>query len=329
MASMLYCWLPFLCQMPGLQPLSLDTLASQSSIYYQRAQGELTLDQVEQLSAAEPLKLIVHGFLGSRTHSSIQPLRNAYRAQGFEHILIADWSPAANLDYPSSRRSVSKVALVLAQQLEQFLARHNVSSEAVHIIGHSLGAHIAGGMGRHFNGTLGRVTGLDPALPLFTARSEDSLRPSAAQFVDVIHTDYPLFGDLTPRGHADFYVNYGRAPQPGCEEVDLLAASKLLREAYSCSHNRAVFFYAESVGMPRNFPAIPCSWKVIKSSRSCLDHLSEFHLSNASLAEAIANMDDGQVAYMGEQVTHSAISHYYLETNAAPPFGQGVNAKFN
>lgn len=79
MARMLYCWLPFLCQMPGLQALSLDTLASQSSIYYQQAQGELTLDQVEQLSAVESLKLIVHGFLGSRTHSSIQPLRNGKR----------------------------------------------------------------------------------------------------------------------------------------------------------------------------------------------------------------------------------------------------------
>lgn len=155
----------------------------------------------------------------------------AYQAQGFEHLLIADWSPAANLDYPSSRRAVAKVAVVLAQQLEQFLVRHNVSSETVHIIGHSLGAHIAGRMGRYFNGTVGRVTGLDPALPLFTPRSEDSLKANAAQFVDVIHTDYPLFGDLTPRGHADFYVNFGRAPQPGCEEVDLLAASKLLLEA--------------------------------------------------------------------------------------------------
>lgn len=155
----------------------------------------------------------------------------AYKAQGYANVLVADWSPAANLDYPSSRRAVSKVALVLAKQLQQFLARHNVSHEAVHVIGHSLGAHIAGRIGQYFNGTVGRVTGLDPALPLFTPRSEDSLQATAARFVDVIHTDFPVFGDLTPRGSVDFFPNFGRAFQPGCEEVDLLAASKLLVEA--------------------------------------------------------------------------------------------------
>lgn len=76
MARMLYCWLPVLCQLSGLQALSLDALARQSSIYYQRVQTELSLNQVAQLSPVESLKLIVHGFLGSRTHSSIQPLRN-------------------------------------------------------------------------------------------------------------------------------------------------------------------------------------------------------------------------------------------------------------
>lgn len=155
----------------------------------------------------------------------------AYKAQGYANVLVADWSPAANLDYPNSRRAVSKVALVLAKQLQQFLARHNVSHEAVHVIGHSLGAHIAGRIGQYFNGTVGRVTGLDPALPLFTPRSDDSLQATAARFVDVIHTDFPVFGDLTPRGSVDFFPNFGRAFQPGCEEVDLLAASKLLVEA--------------------------------------------------------------------------------------------------
>ncbi|XP_032290908.1 pancreatic lipase-related protein 2 isoform X2 [Drosophila virilis] len=322
MSGMFCCWLLFLCQVWSLHAASLDTLAQQSSIYYQHVPSELSLERVEQLTDVHSLKLIVHGFLGSRSHISIMPLRNAYQAQGFEHVLIADWSPAANLDYPSSRRAVGRVALVLAKQLEQFLERHNVSEEAVHIVGHSLGAHIAGRIGRYFNGTVGRVTGLDPALPLFTARSDDGLRASAAMFVDVIHTDYPLFGDLMPRGTADFYVNFGRAPQPGCEEVDLLAAN-------SCSHNRAVLFYAESIGLPRNFASIPCSWKAIRSSSSCLKGLAAFDLNSTAIELAIGNMDDGQVVYMGEQVTRSATSYYFLETNAAPPFGQGVHAKFD
>ncbi|KAH8302125.1 hypothetical protein KR044_003033 [Drosophila immigrans] len=316
MAKMLYCWLPLLCQLCTLQALSLESLAAQSSIYYQQPASELMpVQQVENLSTVSSLQLIVHGFLASRSHSSIMPLRNAYTAQGFEHVLIADWSPAANLDYASSRRAVAKVASVLAKQLQQFLEQHSVALEAVHILGHSLGAHVAGCIGQHFNGTLGRITGLDPALPLFTAHSDDSLQATAARFVDVIHTDYPVFGDLTPRGSVDFYPNFGHTPQPGCEELDLLTASKLILEAYSCSHNRAVLLYAESIGMPKSFPAIPCSWKSIRSSRSCAGKLD-------------TAIDDSQLVYMGEQVSRSAISYYYLETNAAPPYGQGMRAKF-
>lgn len=98
----------------------------------------------------------------------------------------------------------------------------------MHIIGHSLGAHIAGNIGRFFNGSLGRVTGLDPALPLFAPNSLDSLQSNAGAFVDVIHTDFPVFGDITPRGTVDFYPNYGYTPQKGCDDDALIMASKLI-----------------------------------------------------------------------------------------------------
>ncbi|XP_030385839.1 pancreatic lipase-related protein 2 [Scaptodrosophila lebanonensis] len=331
-----YCLMALFWQVWGVQALSLDSLVGQSKIYYQRparlgSPRELPLESVDQLETVESLKLIVHGFLGSRTHGSIMPLANAYKAQGFANILIADWSPASSLDYAKSRRAVGKVALHLAKQLQLFLERHNISNEAVHVIGHSLGAHIAGRIGHHFNGSLGRVTGLDPALPLFSPRSEDSLRANAARFVDVVHTDYPFFGDLTPRGTADFYPNFGRTPQPGCEDVDLLAASKLILEAYSCSHNRAVLFYAESIGMPKNFPAMPCTLKDIKGRniKGCLKKTSELNSNSSAIEAADAATDETQAVYMGEHVTRSATSFYYLKTNAVPPFGQGVQAKFN
>lgn len=63
--------------------------------------------------------------------------------------------------------------------------------------------------------------GLDPASPLFETTSgvvdpEHRLDPTDAQFVDVIHTSGPAFGFLAPLGHADFYPNDGKIPQPGC-----------------------------------------------------------------------------------------------------------------
>ncbi|XP_017029819.1 lipase member H-A isoform X2 [Drosophila kikkawai] len=312
MAKSSLCVAPLICQFLGLQAALLDTLVDQSNIYYLRASAteELLLSKVEQVERLDSVKLIVHGYLGSRTHGSIMPLRNAYTAQGYENIMVADWGPVANLDYPTSRLAVKKVGRMLAKILEEFLQRHGISTDVVHVIGHSLGAHIAGRIGRYFNGTLGRVTGLDPALPLFSSRSDDSLHSNAAQFVDVIHTDYPLFGDLRPRGAVDFYPNFGQTPQPGCEDVDLIAAN-------SCSHNRAVMFYAESIGMPRNFPAISCSFQAIKSRRveSCLKDNTEI-------------IEEDRFIYMGEHVNRSATLYFYLATNGAPPYGQGRNSKF-
>lgn len=66
----------------------------------------------------------------------------------------------------------------------------------MHIIGHSLGAHIAGltakKLKEKFNWNVDRVTGLDPAKPYFNIGDEFGkyrLDKSHAKFVDVIHTN--------------------------------------------------------------------------------------------------------------------------------------------
>ncbi|XP_061398438.1 lipase member H-A [Musca vetustissima] len=283
---------------------------------------EFPLDMIDDLKNKTNIKVIIHGFTGNRFHSSIRPLDQAYMAQGIDNVFLVDWRDAAKLDYYTSRKAVNAVGKYLGEMLEKFIAKHGITLSEVHIIGHSLGAHIAGNIGRHFNGSLGRVTGLDPALPLFFPNSPDSLQENAAMFVDVIHTDYPVFGDITPRGTADFYPNFGYTPQRGCESVDIVAASKLIVDAYSCSHNRAVTLYAESIGLAKNFPSIPCSLKAIRmhSSSKCLD--------TAAKISVIDDVGDG-VVYMGEYVSISASGIFYLSTYGAPPFGVGMYTPMN
>jgi hypothetical protein len=72
---------------------------------------------------------------------------------------------------------------------------------------YSLGAHIAGLTGRILHITngrkVGRITGLDPALPLFDNKDSTwRLRYKDAEFVDVYHTSMIW---LKVDGHADFY----------------------------------------------------------------------------------------------------------------------------
>lgn len=84
------------------------------------------------------------------------------------------------------------------------------------------------------------MEGLDPASPLFETISgivdpEYRLDPTDAQFVDVIHTSGPTFGFLAPLGHADFYPNDGKIPQPGCSFVPTISKTiSIMYKKYSC-----------------------------------------------------------------------------------------------
>ncbi|XP_055845092.1 pancreatic triacylglycerol lipase [Episyrphus balteatus] len=287
-----------------------ESSLAQSNIYYQRPlrlgnSKELEMLDVEKLENKKDIKLIIHGYLGNRGHSAIVPVRNAYLSQGTDNIFMADWERAAGYDYPTSRGLIVKVAKRYSKILSEFMKKNEIDPNEVHLIGHSLGAHIVGNIGRYFNGSLGRITGLDPALPLFLPQSADGLRPDDAKFVDVIHTDHPVFGDVMPRGKADFYPNYGRAPQPGCTEADL-------RTLTSCSHYRAVQLYAESISIPRNFPAITCSLYDILFN----------YIGRCRTAATLST-----TVMMGEYVDKSALGQYFLFTNAAPPFGLGDNSE--
>lgn len=71
---------------------------------------------------------------------------------------------------------------------------------------------------------------------------------------------------ISHRGHVDFYPNQGRAPQPGCEKLDILTVT-------ACSHYRAPLFFAESILMPHSFYAYQCDLSLIQlpSYRNCLN----------------------------------------------------------
>ena len=133
----------------------------------------------------------------------------------------------------------------------------------VHLIGHSLGAHVCGLVGKKLKPTgflLERVSGLDPAGPGFEFPWDwyDSLSRDSASFVDVIHTSR-FMGHNGPLGHLDFYPNNGQN-QPCCQvnfDVDqsddaffsflYQNATVYLTEPRTCSHYRGYMYYIESI----------------------------------------------------------------------------------
>lgn len=84
-----------------------------------------------------------------------------------------------------------------------------------------MGAHVSGFAGKTLqnlsNVTVGRITALDAALPLFSlVEEEDRLSKGDADVVVAIHTDGGFAGFMDEIGDIDFYPNGGNPPQPGC-----------------------------------------------------------------------------------------------------------------
>ncbi|KAF4019273.1 hypothetical protein G4228_011066 [Cervus hanglu yarkandensis] len=134
-----------------------------------------------------------------------------------------DWINGS-LQYIHAVNNLRVVGAEVAYFIDVLVKKFGYSASKVHLIGHSLGAHLAGEAGSRTPG-LGRITGLDPAGPCFhDTPNEVRLDPSDANFVDVIHTNaVRLFfelgaGTINACGHLDFYPNGGKH-MPGCEDL--------------------------------------------------------------------------------------------------------------
>jgi Lipase. len=92
-----------------------------------------------------------------------------------------------------------------------------------------------------FGITMGRITGLDAAGPLFENCTEEvRIAKSDADFVDGIHTNggderEGFCGMHMAYGHADFYPN-GGGRQTGCSTLDA-----------QCHHMRATELFVDSI----------------------------------------------------------------------------------
>lgn len=102
------------------------------------------------------IKVLIHGYIASRYHSSIEPIKQAYLSAGNVNLIIVDWSQASYQMYDVSRALTSQVAKRVAEILDEFLLENNINGDLIHLIGHSLGAHIAGNVGRSMSTPVGR-----------------------------------------------------------------------------------------------------------------------------------------------------------------------------
>uniref|UniRef100_A0A2K5LJR0 Triacylglycerol lipase n=1 Tax=Cercocebus atys TaxID=9531 RepID=A0A2K5LJR0_CERAT len=216
-------------------------------------------------------RFIIHGFIDKGEENWLANIcKNLFQVESVNCICV-DWKGGSRTGYTQASQNIRIVGAEVAYFVEVLKSAFGYSPSNVHIIGHSLGAHAAGEAGRRTNGTVGRITGLDPAEPCFQGTPElVRLDPSDAQFVDVIHTDgAPIvpnlgFGMSQVVGHLDFFPN-GGVEMPGCQKnilsqiVDIDGIWQGTRDFAACNHLRSYKYYADSIVNPDGFAGFPCA----------------------------------------------------------------------
>ncbi|KAG8176542.1 hypothetical protein JTE90_014886 [Oedothorax gibbosus] len=232
------------------------------------------------LDPKREVKFIVHGYLEHGHQKWIQDMIREMLTKDAINVISVDWAVGAAPPYTQAVANARMVGVVLAHFIEMLRDVYSIPLRSMHLIGHSLGAHVAGYAGERLN-RLGRITGLDPAEPYFQYTMEEvRLDPSDAHFVDVIHTDGGSFitgglGMIQDCGHVDFYPNGGKR-QPGCSNQNVVGAIEKegdllygIRRFIGCNHIRAYEFFTESVNSDCPFFGFACDSYDSFSSGHC------------------------------------------------------------
>ncbi|XP_074856666.1 phospholipase A1 member A [Carettochelys insculpta] len=251
-------------------------------------------------------KIIIHGFRAfGRKPSWINRLISAFFQAANVNVVAVDWVYGATGLYSDAVENVTKLSLEIYHFIRRLLTL-GVPETSIHLIGVSLGAHVAGLVGYLCEGHLGRITGLDPAGPKYTKAShEERLDPGDALFVEAIHTDTDNFGIRIPVGHIDYFINGGK-DQPGCSSI-ISGYNYLI-----CDHLRAVHLYVSALENSCPMMAYPCSSHENFLAGHCLDCSNPFLFSCPRI---------GLLERAGVSVSElPKEAKVYLETSSSAPY---------
>ncbi|XP_019865288.2 pancreatic triacylglycerol lipase [Aethina tumida] len=245
------------------KPVFLDL----NDIYFVESSG---------MDPKKPIYVISHGYVEGGDAPWIIEMAHKLLDREDCSVITVDWRGGSGPPYSQAVANIRLVGAVAAHLLSD-IAKHTgtLGLDHVHLIGHSLGAHLSGYVGyalqEEHNLTLSRITGLDPAEPHF-AKTQAPVRldKSAAKYVDIIHTDASQFirgglGIVESIGHVDFYPN-GGTEQPGCgksivQYINDESGSfvKGLKKYLGCNHLRSHEYFYASIDGKCSFKGVPCS----------------------------------------------------------------------
>merc|ERR1712012_611706 len=249
---------------PDLSKVNFYLWTPENPVDHQEVQLDLVSLLESNFDPTRPTKILSHGW-NSHGRGYGQDFAPIFLEVGDYNIFSIDWGDLESwISYPTAAIRTTAVGRHAAG-LVQLMVEAGSTLADVHLVGHSLGAHVVGFLGKKVQdlglGKVARVTGLDPAKPMFEAATEKGrIDKGDAEFVDIIHTNSGNLWDgclsfPEALGHIDFYPGGGshqkNGLRPGCTEICFGATctnatiDDLIKGG--CSHTRANSYFRESI----------------------------------------------------------------------------------
>lgn len=202
------------------------------------------INSTSEIDTSKRTIILIHGWGGNGDINYIHVIKEAYlNRYNDSNIISVDYSVYADGNYQTAYCYAPGVAEVVAQFICN-LTNEGIDPDGLHVVGHSLGAQVAGMAGhdtqRKCNVTIGRVTGLDPAGPLYQGLNNTKrITKDSGNFTDIIHTNQGQYGYIGDCGDVDFYPNCGYY-QPNCLQNTLGNITSILNSPLSLSKSKRI-----------------------------------------------------------------------------------------
>jgi len=301
----------------------------------------------EELAAAgfspeNETKVLVHGYASNSEKFGTRFVEEYFGSTDLRdvNVVSVDWRYLSSVvDYFAAAEHAVTAGKRAGQILEDLLiSQLGQQPRRIHAIGHSLGAHFVGHLGREVASLsggmkIGRITGLDPAKPWFDMTKESNrLNKTDAEFVDIVHTNSGEIYDgclsfPDKMGNVDFYPNGGHHQAgciPPCNELTCPFADIIDLIELGCSHKRSYKYYTDSIrDAPdtSNFQSYQCqsyqdfeigSCAALSDNRLCSEMLTCGHMGE--------RLDVGK--FKSKHRTASTTDGFFLRTNKKEPWSQ-------
>ncbi|KAG4070813.1 hypothetical protein HA402_011039 [Bradysia odoriphaga] len=169
-----------------------------------------------------PTVFVIHGYtLSSNGYDLLDEFRQDWKQLSQKMNLIGiDWTKGSSGRYNTALERTPTVGSAVGQFITNSIESSLITDpDSIHVVGHSLGAHVAGFAGKYMAAnrsiTLQHISALDP-VGVFIESYECRRRlcRTDATFVETFHTSNTL-GMYKPIESLDLYVNGGKY-QPQC-----------------------------------------------------------------------------------------------------------------